>query len=330
MPTFKPGRSLVIAVTSVALLAGACKKGGSSSTKTEEAKADEADALGDKLDGYIECYNNVDKDAHDSMRYYARWLDDPEKGPTGKEKSVSGVHEIGASDVASCKKKLEEGKAKKPALPDLEAKAGTYLASLEALQPKAAEAKTYYDRKDYQDDKFAKAKAMHAPLWQAFLAFDKASDAFSDALEAENDKSQTAEIAAVEKRSGKKLYWQKLNFGQKAKNLLHDLNKENPDPKKAEEVVNDFTKTTDEMLAYAEAHADEKPSNWSTFESKVKSFVEEAKDRMRTIRDKKPLSSGDKSLIESGHADMVTGHAAKLSSGYNAVVAFGNGLRFKD
>lgn len=330
MPNFQTSRLVVAAVVAVSLASGACKKGGNSSTTEETSAAKEGEALGNKLDGYIDCYNNVDKSAHDAMRYYARWVDDLDKGPTGKERNIGGVSAISASGIKSCKDAFEAGKKKKPALADLEAKSDAYIAALEALQPKTVEANTYYDRKDYKDDKFVKAKALHAPLWAAFLAFDKASDAFSDALEVENDKSLTAEIAGIEKTSGKKLLWQKLVTGQKAKNVLHELNKEKPDAKKTEELVNDFTAHVDGMNAYAEAHADEKPTMWSSFASDTKSFVENAKERMRVIRDKTPLTTGQKMLIENGNPDLVPGTAAKLSKSYNTLVTAGNRLTFKE
>src|SRR5262249_39563011 len=67
-----------------------------------------------------------------------------------------------------------------PSLPDVEAAAEAYKTAGTEVVPLVQTAYKYYDQKDYQDDKFAKAKEMHGPLSDAFKKFfdaDKALDA---------------------------------------------------------------------------------------------------------------------------------------------------------
>src|SRR5689334_359082 len=59
---------------------------------------DDDDALGAKLQGYVECINGVTDRALDSRRRYYDWLKDPKVGPTGKERNVYGLYTLNSPE----------------------------------------------------------------------------------------------------------------------------------------------------------------------------------------------------------------------------------------
>ena len=161
------------------------------------------------------------------------------------------------------------------------------------------EANKYYDRKDYEDDGFAKGKQMHAPLVQAMENFKAASSAFSDALEIENDKLLAQERDHVEKTEGRKLrYWRMLTMAE-AKQLTNIIAEENFDMNKATAKLADFEKAADELTNYA-------------------------KERIRRVRDKKPYSQTERNWVGTNSGWMVDGSPDKLINKYNDLVGRSN------
>ena len=157
--------------------------------------ADEDD-LGSKLNIYVECYNKLDGDAHKSIERYASWVKNMKVGPTGKEQVVYGLYEIDSGDIAECTKQFGEAQALKPQL-GLDAVGAEYIKALGDLAQVAGEMYPYYDREDYKDDKFAKAKQLHPKFAAQVDIFQAASQKFSDELETENDKRLEAEMAQL-------------------------------------------------------------------------------------------------------------------------------------
>jgi Protein of unknown function (DUF3829) len=287
------------------------------------------DQLGEKLQGYLECYNAINSDVLHAMESYEGWLKDPEKGPSGKEANVHGIYKVEDSDLQTCRKSLAASVKMKPSLVALEKSGQDYLVAIEALVPKINEAYTYYNRNDYKDDKFAKGKAMHPALWAANKAFDKAGDAFSDAIETENDKFLDAELKEVEAHSGKKLLWHKMVLTKQAKALLPTAQKETFDVAKMTADIAAFTTHVDATIAYAAAHKTEEPIMWSLYESAAKDMLEAFKERMRRVRDKEPYNTGEQALMQN-NPGLVRGSSAKCGKAYNQLIQRGNGLTFKE
>jgi hypothetical protein len=336
----KMPRVLLGCIVAVALSSMGCRKlvqaalrgrdagAGSTATASREEDTDH-DRLGAKLQNYIGCYNEVDMEIGRTMSRYKSWMEDPKKGPTGKERNAYGPSALSATDLDTCKKGIAAGVKQKPALAQLEKAGQDYLVALEALAPKMAEAAKYYDRKDYADDKFAKAISMHGPLMAAYENFAKVSDVFSDVIEEENGKFLEEELKQVEATIGKKLLWHKMTLGRDAKELLHVLGKENFDVAKAEKLVATFTTHVDATVEYASTHKDEQPIMWSVYEMRAKSVVDAYKERMRHVRDKRSFNNGEQMMIRNGHGENVGGTMAKCSKTYNELVNSGNSLKFK-
>jgi Protein of unknown function (DUF3829) len=285
-------------------------------------KEDPDQAMSDKLNAYVNCFNATSSNVHRSEDRYTMWVKNTKTGPTGKESLVYGLYQITEYDIKKCTP-LPAMAAKAPALPGLDAAAIAYAKAFDDVAPKINDAHKYYERSDYKDDKFAKAKAMHSALWSGFEAFDKASETFSVEIDKVNSVHQEEELTRLEKEVGKKLLWHKMTAGKKAKQILKFMGKDTFDVKEAERLVSEFTAHTDATIAYAAAHKKEQPTMWSTYESALKEFMDVSKERMRRVRDKTPYSRGDQMIPE--HA---SGSAAKLSRVYNDFVNRGNGMNF--
>ena len=291
--------------------------------KPEPEANKEADASS-KVQAYIQCYNSADKRGHDTIERYASWVKDMKAGPTGKERVVYGLYEISESTMQSCQKEIMAAVESQPALEPLDGTARHYLDAFVALADRVNEADKYYDRKDYEDDGFAKGKKMHAPLVQAMENFKAASSAFSDALEVENDKLLAQERDHVEKTEGRKLrYWRMLTMAE-AKQLTNIIAEEKFDIDKATAKLAEFEKAADELAAYAKDHKDELPTMWSMMDSSIESFRIAAKERVRRVRDKKSYSQSEIMRLNGSSGWTVDGSAEKLVRQYNELVGRSN------
>jgi hypothetical protein len=196
-------KTLGMAVALVISLGAGCKKGGGgagggASGKAAEGGANEAQIL----DLYVECFNEVDHRVHDSWQSYAEWVD-PDKGPTGKEKTVDGIDQIDDYHAGKCTENLNQAIANGATGPLADA-TKSVITALGTLLPLVAETKTYYDQKNYKDDAFAKGKELHGKLVAAFQAFDKAEDTLRGVWDERHRISRDAELARLEKEHGRK------------------------------------------------------------------------------------------------------------------------------
>ena len=284
----------------------------------------QADHTGEKMQAYIECYNDVNSRAQQGIIRYASWIQNMEAGPTGQEQVVYGVYTIGDHAVTNCEKNLKAALELKPEIAGLDEAARAYLATLLPLNEQLNEADRYYSRQNYQDDGFAKGKEMHAPLFKAMQDFRQASSAFSEALEVENDKLLAAELAEIEKAEGRKLrYWRMATMAD-AKQVVNLLSEDSFDVAQATAKVEAFEKTTDALLDYAKANEDEQPMMWSSMESSLESFRVAAKERLRRVRDKTPYSEGDRMMIQTNSGWMISGTPDKLVRNYNELIDSSN------
>lgn len=128
-----------------------------------------------KLNLYVDCLNRNSDRARESLKRYGSWVKDLEQGPTGKETYPYGLYTIYGKQYYC--DKVGEADEVKPALPVLEAKAATYVKSLDELDAIIKKADKYYERQDWKDDAFAKGKQLHPQLMAAFKQFFEAEEA---------------------------------------------------------------------------------------------------------------------------------------------------------
>jgi hypothetical protein len=288
-----------------------------------EAQESRAAGSGKKLNLYISCYNSLDKRAHDSINYYAYWIDDMDVGPTGREKVVHGLYALNMDDIAKCQKDFGQAVRQKPELKELDAASKDYVAALSALGASIADIYPYYDRKDYKDDGFAKGKAAHAPLVKDMYAFMAASKTFAELLNAENDKELVAQLARIEKVEGRKIRYWNMALMLEAKQLADILGNEDFPVDVAVSRLESFEKVADEANAYVKANKKNIPF-W--IENDVENFRKAAKERVRRVRDKTPYSRSEQMNLDSTGSWMVHGSPGRVAWAYNSLVNSSNRL----
>lgn len=307
-------------------LAAAAADAGAGAGTTADVEADHHETL----DGLVDCLNGLDHGISNSLDRYTSWLapekDGKQPGPTGKERNVYGLYEVHDTDVKSCKTGLAAA-ATKPEFKDVAAKYG---AVVDKLVPEMNAAYKYYDRDEYKDDKFAKAKEIHAKMWPIAEEFVKVSKEFRAAVVKANDARMDAEIKEVEAKQGRNLVFQKLNVMRAAKSAVAIGTDEKAALADLEAVTGAYEKAMNEMNDYATAHKAEadKVMMWSSFDSEAESYLKALKERVRRVRDKTAYSRTDIMQLNGSAGWMVSGSGAKVSHEYNELVNRSNTLRF--
>lgn len=284
-------------------------------------------ALSQKLGKYIDCYNRLTSNVFRSWKRYNSWVDE-KTGPTGKERNVYGLYKL--DSVEMCVKELDAGNAAEPAIPELHAKADAYKAALITLQQRVNEAEAYYAGGDYKDDKFAKAKAMHAPLIAAFEAFKAANDAFDRHIGQVNDEIALRQLSELERDPNARLEALSRRAMHEAKALLSFVDIESIDALSAEEYgarVDALAKAVTALKEYTQSNGDDadKARGLDSLQTKVQDYLTAAKELLRRKRDNNDFA---KEKAPGGLVNRVDGHPAQLIERYNALVDASNRLTF--
>lgn len=195
---------------------GGLQNDGTTATSPEE-ESDQK--LSQKLDAYVKCINTMSSPVHSTRHRYFSWVD-PKTGPTGKERFVYGLYDIPKNQAEKCAADVAKAKTMTPPQPALEAAADQFSASLTALDGIVDQAYTYYENKNYKDDKFAKGKTLHPQLMSAFSAFSKADTALHTELDNVTKPLAQRTLARIEKDEGKKHRWHRRNVLIKARELI--------------------------------------------------------------------------------------------------------------
>lgn len=297
------------------------------STSDTGASASDDAALEQKLSLYIDCYNRLDGAAHRSIARYASWVRDMKAGPTGHETIVYGLYPIDPQQTKTCQDTFAKAAAQAPALADLDGDGKKYIQALDDLSGVVQQAYTYYDRKDYKDDGFAKGKKLHPELVQKMTVFLQASDVFATELDKQNDVVFVAHMKKIEKEQGRKIPYLEMAVMHEAKQLAGAVDADQFDVAEAGKHMDAYGKVADEIQAYATAHPKEQPMGWSHFDTTVEDFRKAAKERIRRIRDNTPYTASEKSLLAAqGSSWMVEGSRGKVVKAYNSLVSAGNML----
>lgn len=285
------------------------------------------DKLGDKLSGYIACINSASDSVNRSANRYYQWVD-AEKGLTGKERHIYGLHKINSTDT--CIKGAEKSAGLEPSLPDLEAAGKAYVSALNAVLPLVKDANKYYDEEDYKDDKFAKGMELHPKLVEAFNTFSEADAKLRGLVKAENEGLLARELVRIEKEDGRKLRFLSKNIMAHAKTLMvaadHEAFEE-LDLDELTKALTAFDAALTETETYAAAHKKEAGSvmMYSGFTSAATDLKKEAKALMRRKRDAQPWTKKElKDLGPFPHT--VEGHPVNVSKKYNELIQDSNRL----
>lgn len=280
-----------------------------------------------KLNLYIECFNNTYVSAHKAMDRYTSWVKDMKVGPTGKERIVYGIYSVGESSLKSCGEPVLNAAQSEPAMPALDTVAKDYSATVTAWGKTLEEAGTYYGRENYKDDAMARGKAMHGDIVKHYTAFNTASRQFNQALEEANDERQLIQLAEVEKSEGRQFnYWYMATM-LSAKQLMNVLTQDDFDINTATARLKAYEDNADALIELAKKPETAKPAMWSMMSLPLENYRMAAKERLRRVRDKTPYSQGERSLISNNSGWMVHGSTDKLIRNYNSLIESSNRQR---
>jgi hypothetical protein len=171
-----------------------------SAASTSQDAVDEQ--IQDKLDPYITCLNTLSSPVHASRARYRSWV--PSAGPTGQERTIYGLYDIRNEVLTTCTAGLAKAKALPPSDPKLESAGEVFAKAVTDLDALIDEVYTYYENKSYQDDEFAKGKAIHPQLMAAFDAFSKADNDLHVTLDAITKPLAQRALGRLERKEGKK------------------------------------------------------------------------------------------------------------------------------
>lgn len=297
----------------------------------EEPNPDEA--LGLKLNHHIECINNTSGMVLRARSRYVSWFDDEEKGPTGNERAVYGLYNVTDSIVKRCKDELTKAQGVEPETKELDELAEKYEAKLDKVVPLVEAAYKYYNQQDYKDDKFKKAKEMHAPLMKAFEEFDKADEKFREKIAELKDGMAERELAHIEETDGKNLLWHSRKLNMVARQVVEtadvpDL--EDLDLKTLEGVIADFEAALTKMEKHAKDNKAEVDAvmMFSMYQSEAQELLKAAKSLMRRKRDKVEYQQSEIMMMNGGNPQMVDGHPAQVVDKFNGLIKQSNNLNW--
>jgi tetratricopeptide (TPR) repeat protein len=289
-------------LASLLLSALLCNAGCNSLTKLGKGlngPSAETAALSTKLGFYVDCLNSVDRGLHSAYHDYTTRVDRVKGPQAGHEPSL-----FVRDEIEPCFDKLKQGMSAPPALAELDAAAQNYSTALQKLAPVLKDAIEYYRQEDYKDDKLAKGKQLHAPLVAAFDEFDKASDQFHAALDAEDVRFKERELAEIEQKQGRNLSYLHRVVMLRAKQLVKLGEAEPIDPVKYQPALDAYSQAVEEASAYFNAHRTElgdRVSCWQVVERAARDFLKEGKEKLRNLREnKKPQPSlmGDDRFVD--------------------------------
>lgn len=261
--------------------------------QTQETPQADASAIADaKMNVYIKCFNALQLPVNRSLSYYAGWLRDFRKGPTGNERLVYGIYQINPSAITNCQSEMKRVLALNPKLDPIDSVAGNYLDTATALANTINEMERYYTQEDYKDDHFAKGKKIHQTLLKNISAFEPVADKYHLAMLKINDKRQLVELEKIEASQGKTFRYYALAVMLSAKQINKIIAVDNFDSEAA-------MKKIDEMSALVRAlkGSDVGQRNFPYVNS-AGAYQLAAKKYVRRIRDKVAFTEDEKEELQ--------------------------------
>lgn len=300
--------------------------------QAETKEQDNADGeLGDKLNKYIPCINITSSSVGRASDFYHRWIEDPDAGPSGKERVVNGTLEI--SSIDTCKENIKQAKKTKPELEKLEKAADKWLKAVEEVDDLNSQAYKYYKQANYKDDGFKKGKELHPKLHKAFEAFFEQDKKFREAFSNEKKELDERELDRL-KREGQKLAYAHKKFMLEASELV-DMGKDaelpdlgNLELKKYEKLLKATEDAYEEMDKAATSAEKKKVMMWDAFASAADNYMRAAKDLARRKRENKPFTQAELQRLSGPFPD-VEGSPQVLLDKFNEMVNKSNFLRWR-
>jgi hypothetical protein len=270
--------------------------GGSATASTQGDDPD--DLLQDKINEYIRCQNATSAATYAAQKRYLTRI--PKTGPTGKE-SFAFAAQLPKDSAQLCTTNVAKGKTMPPADAKLEAAGEAYSGVVNEIDGLMNQIYPYFENKDFRDDKWAKGKALHPQIMDAFKRFSKADFELHNVLAGITKPLSQRTLARIEKEDGKQFAWHRLNTLNDAREVLDATNPPGEDDDIDVNLYNsamtDFEKALDDLQSYGSGHKADlqnkaKAHNWplaasnfDRFVSSATEFRKAAKDFFRCVRD---------------------------------------------
>ncbi len=264
-----------------------------------------------KTNFYItNCFNKYSNSVIQSHNRYAMWVKDMNVGPTGKERIVYGLYEV-SGDGADCEKAIADAKATDPEIPEIETAAEEYVVALKAVLKNISDIYKYYEQEDYKDDGFAKGKAAHPALVEAFANFKTINTTFAAEVDKLEDQVAQQQLEKLKDQPDRRIEYLVTETGVKAKKIKSLLQEKDYAQLTADDLnplISDFEASVEELR---------KGPTGNSYARTCDEFTKASKELMRRIRDGKKFTSSEEGFISSGAGWMVEGSPAKVIKAYN-------------
>ncbi len=302
--------------------------------------------LGDKLDEFIKCLNSLSSPIHQSRHRYFTYI--PKGGPTGRETNAD-LYRLPTGATASCTTGVTKSKAMPPSEPKLEEAGSEFALAAVEIDKLMIEADTYYEMKNFRDDKWAKGKAMHPRLIAAWSRFSKADKDLHDALDGITKPLAQRVLARIEREEGKKFRYSRKKVLITSRELVEAANpigeEDDIDFELYSSAYTEFEKALDELSAYGNLHkadlANQKLSpawpmaerNYDSFVKEASDFKKAAKEFWRCLRDapakaKTPSGKIDMDLVGNCNGAPVWKQGSETLKQYNEFIRTSNSQQF--
>ena len=274
--------------------------GKTTTTSAGNTPQDDADEqMLDKLDAYIICLNTLSNPVHQTRARYFSWVD-PKRGVTGNERVVLGLFDIPNETVKKCTDGLAKARTSPPRDSKLETAGDEFAKTVTDLDALIEEVFTYYENKNFKDDKFAKGKAMHPRLMAAFSAFSKADTGLHSTLDGITKPLSQRALARIEREEGKKFRYHRKHVLLAARELV-----EAGDPVGEDDDIdfglynasfNELDKAMTELQAFGALHKNEldaqtnpawplAKSHFDQFDRSAEAYRKKSREFLRCLRD---------------------------------------------
>jgi hypothetical protein len=278
---------------------GTVDAGKATPTSTNTPQDDIDEQMLDKLDAYIICLNTLSSPVHATRARYFSWVD-PKKGVTGNERVVLGLFDLPNESAQKCTAGLTKARTMPPKDAKLEAAGDEFAKTVTELDLLIDEVFTYYENKNFKDDKFAKGKAMHPRLMTAFANFSKADNNMHQTLDGITKPLAQRTLARIEREEGRNFRYHRKNVLIGARELVEAGDPvgddDNVDTALYAASFNAFDKAVTDLEAYGLLHKSDlslrtvqttilAPSNFDSFMRAANEYRKRAREYNRCLRD---------------------------------------------
>lgn len=233
------------------------------------------------------CINYADQTIRNTIDHYDRFVDFQNPNKT----TFSGL--ITETPWQTCIGNINAALTLVTNTPELDTAINKFKEKGEEIVAAFKDVTAYYKQKDYLDDNFAMGKSKDAQLIQQALDYIKASDAFHEAVDHQENLNNEAQVALLSQDPSAQNQLISLQLLMEAKKVLAVLSSQPIDAATLEKNITNLvsiqTKFTATVLPALKNSNSAKYSRWTTVNSNIDDFVASAKSIWRLVRDNKPV-----------------------------------------